>query len=209
MAERGGQTPDSTTLTASMCRIGDWRRLATLMRLCFPELLEAQVSYQVRTKAWTSCLLHSNGLPVAYWMHSSRKGPKIAWFEQLGVHPDKRKQGLGIRACKHYLQFASWIGFAEVRGSVLKTNRGSLAVFDSMGFVPHPDATEDRVLMVKELDPALAAGWTPPRNFPGRGGTDQKVLERFLYPSEPSRLEDLLKRGAYALFAGTGKRNLS
>jgi hypothetical protein len=70
-----------------MCRHRDWSNLSDLMRSCYPELTAEQLSYQVRTKAWSSCLFRLEGRAIAYCMHNIKSGPKTAWFEQSGVHP--------------------------------------------------------------------------------------------------------------------------
>lgn len=186
-------------LTTSMCRPRNWHDLASLISACFPEMTKAQVSYDVRTKAWSSCIFWNKKTPIAYWMHNNRKGPKVAWGEQIGIHPDYRGKKLGGALYNHYVQFEAWMGFDEIHVSVLKINGISIKLCESFGFERRDDKTNDRWLFVKALDPSLASGFIAPRGLIYQGKLDSKMRDRFIYPRSFGRVEDYARRVGYSL----------
>lgn len=185
---------DGVILSASMCRIRDWKNFTQLMRIGFPELTGKQLSDEVRTNGRHSCLFRYQGELVAYWMLNSSKGPKIAKPEQAAIQPTWRSRKLGKPLFNDFCQFAAWVGFEEIHSSVLKNNKVSLAISESLGFVTFPDKTEDRILLIKKVEPSMAHNWSPPSNI-----RSLRVKNKLLNPRVMSKMESFLTRMIYII----------
>lgn len=192
---------ESLLICTSMCTCQDWKDLADLMALCFPELTAEQIAYQVKTWGWSSCLFRFEDRTVAYWMSNNKRGPKTAWLEQIGVAPAWRSKGLGTLVCEDYMQFARFIGFYNVSASVAKTNQRSLAMFNALGFTNHPDKTDNRIRVVKDLSFKSSSTWMPPRGL----RLSEKITRRYLYPRHISRIEHIIKKIQYVFFVSIRK----
>jgi GNAT superfamily N-acetyltransferase len=166
----------------AMCRFVDWPHLDDLIRDCFPHFSSSEVAYFVRANARFSCLAWLGDRPVGYWMHSGDKGPMTGWVEQVGVARAYRSKGLGRCLILNYLQFASWVGFERVGGSVLKTNAASLATFRALGFETSPDITDDRLKVFHALDSKHCGDWPAATTVAGVESDSTAARDRFRHP---------------------------
>ena len=187
------------SIKGSICRLRDWRDLLMLMKICFPHLSREQLSDEIRNKAWASWIFRDGERAVGYWSHNNFRGPKIAWSEQSCVHPDYRGQGLGKMILLHYEQFAKWVGFEELGGSVLKTNTQQIANLKRLEWTWHRDKTDERYLVLKRLE------YVP---FEDRVQIEFKGLERkkdrFLKPYNLSIIDKVFYKICYLIMVDIG-----
>ncbi len=82
----------------------------------------------------------------------------------LGVHPAARRQGIARRLLAYALDFAGRGGFDRVSLEVQRENRGAVALYRGMGFVPvrtlrhYYGLGEDALRMERALTASAAGG---------------------------------------------------
>ena len=69
---------------------------------------------------------------------STAEGGKAAWFEDLVVHPDERKRGIGESLLKHVVQQARAGGILRITLLTDMQNERAQAMYRRVGFVGSP-----------------------------------------------------------------------
>ncbi|WP_411502596.1 GNAT family N-acetyltransferase [Brevibacillus centrosporus] len=115
----------------------------------------------------TSFIVEENGEMAAFLIgFLSQASPGEAYIHFVGVHPEKRKDGLGKKLYQHFFETVKEKGCHTVRCITSPVNKTSIAFHTSMGFAikqgdktvegisvtSHYDGSgNDRVLFVKEI----------------------------------------------------------
>ena len=69
---------------------------------------------------------------------STAEGGKAAWFEDLVVHPDERKRGIGEALLKHVVAHARAEGVLRITLLTDMQNERAQAMYRRAGFVGSP-----------------------------------------------------------------------
>jgi GNAT superfamily N-acetyltransferase len=69
---------------------------------------------------------------------STAEGGKAAWFEDLVVHPDERKRGIGEALLKHVIEQARAEGITRITLLTDMQNERAQAMYRRVGFVGSP-----------------------------------------------------------------------
>ena len=69
---------------------------------------------------------------------STAEGGKAAWFEDLVVHPDERKRGIGEALLKHVVTQARAVGITRITLLTDMQNERAQAMYRRAGFVGSP-----------------------------------------------------------------------
>ena len=69
---------------------------------------------------------------------STAEGGKAAWFEDLVVHPDERKRGIGEALLKHVVEHARAGGVLRITLLTDMQNERAQAMYRRVGFVGSP-----------------------------------------------------------------------
>jgi len=69
---------------------------------------------------------------------STAEGGKAAWFEDLVVHPDERKRGIGEALLKHVVTEARAAGITQITLLTDMQNERAQAMYRRAGFVGSP-----------------------------------------------------------------------
>ena len=69
---------------------------------------------------------------------STAEGGKAAWFEDLVVHPDERKRGIGEALLKHVIGYARAQGVVRITLLTDMQNESAQAMYRRVGFVGSP-----------------------------------------------------------------------
>ncbi|HET7669532.1 MAG TPA: GNAT family N-acetyltransferase, partial [Burkholderiales bacterium] len=69
---------------------------------------------------------------------STAEGGKAAWFEDLVVHPDERKRGIGEALLKHVVEQARADGIVRITLLTDMQNERAQAMYRRAGFVGSP-----------------------------------------------------------------------
>ena len=69
---------------------------------------------------------------------STAEGGKAAWFEDLVVHPDERKRGIGEALLKHVIEEARAEGITRITLLTDMQNERAQAMYRRVGFVGSP-----------------------------------------------------------------------
>ena len=69
---------------------------------------------------------------------STAEGGKAAWFEDLVVHPDERKRGIGEALLKHVVMQARAVGITRITLLTDMQNERAQAMYRRAGFVGSP-----------------------------------------------------------------------
>ena len=69
---------------------------------------------------------------------STAEGGKAAWFEDLVVHPDERKRGIGEALLKHVVTQARAAGITRITLLTDMQNERAQAMYRRVGFVGSP-----------------------------------------------------------------------
>jgi len=69
---------------------------------------------------------------------STAEGGKAAWFEDLVVHPDERKRGIGEALLKHVVEQARAEGVMRITLLTEMQNERAQAMYRRVGFVGSP-----------------------------------------------------------------------
>ena len=69
---------------------------------------------------------------------STAEGGKAAWFEDLVVHPDERKRGIGEALLKHVIEQARAEGITRITLLTDMQNERAQALYRRAGFVGSP-----------------------------------------------------------------------
>jgi GNAT superfamily N-acetyltransferase len=66
---------------------------------------------------------------------STAEGGPVCWLEDMVVHPDRRKDGLGSRLLQHGIDYARIHGFSRITLLTDKINAGAIRFYERHGFV--------------------------------------------------------------------------
>ena len=130
----------------------DLPQLVDLLGHLFEQEAEFQVDPAKQKRALEAILANpaigrlfvarENRRPVAMasllYTISTAEGGKAAWFEDLVVHPDERKRGIGEALLKHVIEEARAEGITRITLLTDMQNERAQAMYRRVGFVGSP-----------------------------------------------------------------------
>lgn len=123
------------SLSARLCRIGDWPWLKRVMPAVFPEIGPSHLSHLLRNlRHLIAVVVDDQGRRIGFCQLHHTEGAPVMWVNFIGVDPEARRGGAGKMLLDWTEDYAARLGCSRVELDVVASNQGAIAFYDRLSY---------------------------------------------------------------------------